>query len=98
MYKRTGNIRRINTKRRYYVRRDDKEERRKIMTINHNHCENSHSGDQCNCICHEPYRLIIHDHACCEVCSCGFKTPCQCRMCISNKKSMGLSCSYESIK
>lgn len=39
----------------------------------------NHLQDQeCKCICHEEYKIIIHDHACCSECfDCGFKVRCK---------------------
>lgn len=47
-----------------------------------------HRVEQCSCICHEPYKLIIHDHACCSPCfTCGFREKCNCKFCSPQKPS-----------
>lgn len=47
---------------------------------------NHNPETECKCICHEPWRkhgrIILHDHACCSVCSvCGFRIRCTCKYC-----------------
>ena len=50
--------------------------------------ECDHQDEQCSCICHEPYKLIIHDHSCCSPCfTCGFKEKCKCKNCSPKKPS-----------
>jgi len=56
--------------------------------VEENECD--HVGEGCSCKCHEPYQLILHDHACCSPCStCGFKESCACKQCKSIVKVNG---------
>ncbi len=59
----------------------------------------NHSSDtECQCICHQPYQLILHTHACCSPCfKCTFKVKCKCKECSGAFKTSSNSSEYKLI-